>query len=154
MTIDAVLPRFLAEQRGRLSPRTFRRYEEVVELLRHCLETFCAHPAIAAVAVVFQPEHKPLYDTATAGLTLMPPIPGGASRQGSVLNGLEGVAAAAPDRVLIHDAARPFVDAGTIDRTLAALETSAGAIAAVPVTDTIKRAHVHAGEPLVADGPL
>jgi hypothetical protein len=37
MTIDAVLAQFLAEQRGRLSPRTFRRYEEVVDLLRHCL---------------------------------------------------------------------------------------------------------------------
>jgi hypothetical protein len=40
MTIDAVLPRFLAEQRGRLSPRTFRRYEEVIELLRHCLDGY------------------------------------------------------------------------------------------------------------------
>jgi len=38
--IDAVLPRFLAEQRERLSPRTFRKYEEVVELLRHCLEGY------------------------------------------------------------------------------------------------------------------
>ena len=38
MSIDAVLARFLAEQRERLSPRTFRKYEEVVGLLRHCLE--------------------------------------------------------------------------------------------------------------------
>ena len=40
MTIDAVLPQFLAEQRERLSPRTFRKYEEVVELLRHCLDGY------------------------------------------------------------------------------------------------------------------
>src|SRR5437588_339589 len=119
-------------------------------LLRHSLEAFCIHPAIAGVAVVYQPAHQALYEAATAGLPLLPPIAGGASRQGSVLNGLEGVAGVAPDRVLIHDAARPFVDRGTIDRTLAALETSAGAIAAVPVTDTIKRAHGHAGEPLIA----
>lgn len=39
-TIDAVLPSFLAEQRVRLSPKTFRKYEEVVELLRHCLEGY------------------------------------------------------------------------------------------------------------------
>ena len=39
-TIHAVLPRFLAEQRERLSPKTFRKYEEVVELLRHCLEGY------------------------------------------------------------------------------------------------------------------
>jgi 2-C-methyl-D-erythritol 4-phosphate cytidylyltransferase/2-C-methyl-D-erythritol 2,4-cyclodiphosphate synthase len=119
-------------------------------LLRHSLETFCAHPAIGAVAVVYQPEHQALYDAAIAGLALLPPIPGGSSRQGSVLKGLEGVAAEAPDRVLIHDAARPFVDAAIIDRTLAALEGCAGAIAAVPVIDTIKRAHAHAPEPLIA----
>jgi hypothetical protein len=40
MTIDQVLSRFLAEQRERLSPRSFRRYEEVVELLRHCLDGY------------------------------------------------------------------------------------------------------------------
>ncbi len=40
MTIDAVLARFLAEQRERLSPKTYRKYEEVVELLRHCLEGY------------------------------------------------------------------------------------------------------------------
>jgi hypothetical protein len=40
MTIDAVLPQFVAEQRGRLSPRTFRKYDEVVKLLRHCLDGY------------------------------------------------------------------------------------------------------------------
>jgi hypothetical protein len=40
VTIDDALPRFLADQRERLSARTFRRYEEVVELLRHCLDGY------------------------------------------------------------------------------------------------------------------
>lgn len=39
-TIDEALARFLAEHRERLSVRTFRRYEEVVELLRHCLDGY------------------------------------------------------------------------------------------------------------------
>lgn len=39
-TINEVLERFLAEQRTRLSPATFRRYEDVVELLRHCLDGY------------------------------------------------------------------------------------------------------------------
>ncbi len=38
LTIEKVLDRFLAEERQRLSPRTFRNYEHVVELLRHSLE--------------------------------------------------------------------------------------------------------------------
>ena len=44
-TIDEVLLRFLAEQRERLSVRTYRRYEEVVELLRGCLDGY-AHQSL------------------------------------------------------------------------------------------------------------
>ena len=39
-TIDNVLTEFLAEQRERLSDRTFQRYEEIVELLRHSLDRY------------------------------------------------------------------------------------------------------------------
>jgi len=40
MTIDEVLVQFLADQRERLSERTYRRYEEVIELLRDCLNSY------------------------------------------------------------------------------------------------------------------
>lgn len=40
MTIDEVLTQFLAEQRERLAERTYRRYEDVVELLRDCLDGY------------------------------------------------------------------------------------------------------------------
>lgn len=39
-TINEALERFLAEQRTRLSPATFRRYEDVVGLLRHCMDGY------------------------------------------------------------------------------------------------------------------
>ena len=55
-------------------------------------------------------------------------------------NGLEALKAHAPDRVLIHDAVRPFVTADIIDRVLAALAHAPGAIAALPLADTLKRA--------------
>ena len=81
-----------------------------------------------------------MYDAAVAGLPkLLPPIAGGASRQDSVLNGLERLAGESPDLVLIHDAARPFIDAGTITRTIAALDEQKAVLVAVPVVDTIKR---------------
>jgi 2-C-methyl-D-erythritol 4-phosphate cytidylyltransferase/2-C-methyl-D-erythritol 2,4-cyclodiphosphate synthase len=71
----------------------------------------------------------------------MAPVMGGDTRQRSVLNGLGALAAQAPDRVLIHDGVRPFVSAALVDRVLAALEEgAAGAIAALPVADTLKRA--------------
>jgi 2-C-methyl-D-erythritol 4-phosphate cytidylyltransferase/2-C-methyl-D-erythritol 2,4-cyclodiphosphate synthase len=91
-----------------------------------------------------------LYGAAAEGLGLLPPVEGGATRQESVRLGLESLRSLNPGRVLIHDAARPFVDAAIIDRTLAALESSAGAIAAVPVIDTIKRAHAHSSDPTIA----
>jgi len=109
-------------------------------VLRYCLETFLAHPRVGRAQVVIHPDDHALYTAAVEGLELPPPVHGGARRQDSVRLGLEALAAAAPDRVLIHDAARPFVDAALIDRTLDALDAVAGAIAAVPVADTIKRA--------------
>ena len=76
---------------------------------------------------------------ALAGIPHLPPVPGGATRQQSVRNGLEALAAHAPDIVLVHDAARPFLPAGTVAALTAALTSHAGAIPAVPVADTLKR---------------
>ena len=76
---------------------------------------------------------------ALAGLDHLPTVAGGATRQGRVLAGLEALAAHAPDIVLVHDAARPVIPAGTIPALLAALDAAPGAIPAVPVADTLKR---------------
>lgn len=109
-------------------------------LLRHCLETFAAHPGITGIQVAINPDHRDLYDQAIQGLPhLLAPIPGGASRQDSVLNGLEHLAGRKPDLVLIHDAARPLIDAGIITRTIEALGKHRAVLVAVPVFDTIKR---------------
>src|SRR6185437_1357735 len=97
------------------------------------------HPAVAAVRVIIHPDDRAHYDAATAGLGLMPPVDGGAQRQDSVRNGLESLADAAPELVLIHDGARPFLDRPVIDRVLTGLGAHQGAIAALPVRDTVKR---------------
>ena len=108
-------------------------------LLRHSLETLARHPRIGETRVVFHPDDRDLYDEAVAGLDLLPPVPGGAARQDSVRLGLESLEPLAPARVLIHDAARPFLDAALIDRVLDALDDAPGAIPALPVSDTLKR---------------
>jgi 2-C-methyl-D-erythritol 4-phosphate cytidylyltransferase/2-C-methyl-D-erythritol 2,4-cyclodiphosphate synthase len=66
-------------------------------------------------------------------------VAGGATRQDSVRAGLEALAPHAPDVVLVHDAARPCIPAGTIPALLAALQQAPGAIPALPVADTLKR---------------
>ena len=82
----------------------------------------------------------PALRAALAGLVHLPPVAGGPTRQASVLAGLEALVAHAPDIVLVHDAARPHIPPGTVAALLAALQTARGAIPAVPVADTLKRA--------------
>jgi len=108
-------------------------------LLRYSLETLARHPAIGHVRVVFNPDDHAHYDVASRGLDLLPPVAGGAARQDSVRLGLESLDSLAAEHVLIHDGARPFLDTGTIDRVLAALDQAPGAIPALPLRDTVKR---------------
>lgn len=109
-------------------------------ILRHSLATLAANPQIDGVRVVIHPDDAELYQAAAADLSLLDPVVGGETRQESVLRGLESLGALSPDMVLIHDGARPFVEAGLIHRVIEALSLSAGAIPALPVADTLKRA--------------
>jgi len=109
-------------------------------VLRHSLDILRRHCAIDGVRVVFNPGDAAHYAAAAQGLDLLPPVAGGVARQDSVRLGLESLADLAPERVLIHDGARPFLDHGLIDRVLAALDEAPGAIPALALRDTIKRA--------------
>lgn len=111
-------------------------------VLARALHTFISHPAVDLALVVIAETDRALYDQAVARdhPKLLPPALGGSTRQRSVLNGLRALTSSAPTRVLIHDAARPFVTADIVDRVLAALDRAPGAIAAVPLADTLKRA--------------
>ncbi len=109
-------------------------------VMRRSLVAFLGHPGVTTVQAVIHQNHQDLYERAAQGLDLPAPVIGGKLRQQSVARGLESLAGQAPDRVLIHDAARPLIPEGVISRVLAALETSPGAVPALPVADTLKRA--------------
>ncbi|MDP6602886.1 MAG: bifunctional 2-C-methyl-D-erythritol 4-phosphate cytidylyltransferase/2-C-methyl-D-erythritol 2,4-cyclodiphosphate synthase [Rhodospirillales bacterium] len=109
-------------------------------VVRRALSAFIGHEGVDAVRAVIGSDQRQLYDEAAAALPLLEPVVGGATRQQSVLLGLESLVDANPDFILIHDAARPLVDRATIARTLTALDRAPGAVAAVPVNDTLKRA--------------
>ncbi len=108
-------------------------------------EAFLNHPQINAVRVIIHRDDRGEYDAAIGDLAknkkLLEPVFGGAERQDSVRLGVESVEENAPKHVLIHDAARPFIDERTISRVIDALAEHDGAIAALPVHDTIKRAN-------------
>jgi 2-C-methyl-D-erythritol 4-phosphate cytidylyltransferase / 2-C-methyl-D-erythritol 2,4-cyclodiphosphate synthase len=123
------------------TPKQFVRLAGEMVLTR-TLRAFASHPAgCPLLQVVIGPDDAELFNEATRhGFPrLLIPVIGGATRQASVLAGLEALMPHQPDIVLIHDAARPFVSALLIDRVLQGLERSAGAIAALPVADTLKR---------------
>lgn len=90
---------------------------------------------LGPVVVVLHPEDT-VRLTPAPGLIL---CMGGANRSDSVRAGLEALVPHSPDRVLIHDAARPNVSPALIARVIAALDTHPGAAPAVAVTDALWR---------------
>jgi 2-C-methyl-D-erythritol 4-phosphate cytidylyltransferase len=65
-------------------------------------------------------------------------VPGGATRQESCARGLAATSTAARV-VLVHDAARPFAESSLFDEVAQAALTHGAALAAEPLTDTLKR---------------
>ena len=90
-------------------------------VIRSSLSLFAWHGQIGAVQAVIHPDDRGSYEAAAKGLRLLPPVPGGATRQASVRAGLEALSARAPDIVLVHDAARPFCSAELVSRAIVGL---------------------------------
>ncbi len=108
-------------------------------ILRHTVLAFLHSPAIDHVQVVIHPEDEALYHHAMIGLSLLPPVSGGKTRQDSVRLGLEAIKTLTPAKVLIHDAARPFVAPALIHRVVTALDTAPAIIPVLPIYETVKQ---------------
>ncbi|HEU5219585.1 MAG TPA: 2-C-methyl-D-erythritol 4-phosphate cytidylyltransferase [Gemmatimonadales bacterium] len=131
-----------SERMGGEVPKQFRSVAGVPLLLR-AVRPFLSHPDVNEVVVVLPAAHiasPPGWLAELLGERLRA-VAGGASRMDSVEAGL---LALVPECrvVLVHDGARPFPEPTVIDRVIAAVRHGTGAIAAVPVTDTLKE-----GEP-------
>lgn len=105
-------------------------------ILLHAVRPFLEHPRVERVIVALPSED------AASPPAFLPPrvvvVAGGAERGDSVRAGLQAVPEDA-EVVLVHDAARPLVTREIIDRTLDAAAGGVGALAAIPVADTLKR---------------
>lgn len=122
-------------------------------VLTATLRAFAEHPAVSRIVTLIHKDDVELYNKSINKLINNDKIAyelGGAERQDSVLNGLKALADDAPDRVLIHDAARPFVTTALVTACIAALDNCDAAIPALPVTDTLKRAE---GDTITATVP-
>lgn len=137
-TLALIVAAGRGERAGGGVPKQYRALAGV-PVLRRAVETFLRHPRVNGVRVMIAADHRALYDDATDGLALPDPVIGGDERQASVRNGLESLNGDAPERVLIHDAARPLVPPTVIDRVLDALDRAPAALPVLPVADTLKR---------------
>jgi len=149
----------VAAGRGRrLGAETPKQYIELAGAcsLRRVAETFLCIGHIRFIVPVIHPGDADLCAKALAGLDdarLMPAVDGGETRAQSVRRGLEALEPHSPDLVLIHDAARPFVPVAVIEDVIAALGTSDGALAALPVVDALWREEGGgAGDPVTRTG--
>jgi 2-C-methyl-D-erythritol 4-phosphate cytidylyltransferase/2-C-methyl-D-erythritol 2,4-cyclodiphosphate synthase len=107
-------------------------------MIRRSLVTFLAHPNVGYVQAVIHRDDAQAFRASAAGLDVLPPVFGGATRQASVRAGLEALMPHAPEIVLVHDAARPFVSEALLSRAIDAMRHTDAAIPALPVTDTVK----------------
>jgi 2-C-methyl-D-erythritol 4-phosphate cytidylyltransferase / 2-C-methyl-D-erythritol 2,4-cyclodiphosphate synthase len=135
------------ERLGGPVPKQYRRLAGRSVLARSII-ALAASPAVGRLQCVIADGAQALYANAVADLPaevsvrLAPPVTGGATRQASVLAGLEALALApggAPSIVLVHDAARPFVSAALVTRSAEAAVAQGAAVPGVAVTDTIKQ---------------
>jgi len=116
-------------------------------ILERSVSAFLSHASVNDVVVVLPRElvdNPPAYLRSAEAVALhgsakpLRLVAGGARRQDSVANGFHA-AAGHSELIVIHDAARPFVSADLIARTIAAAVESGAAVAAIVARDTVKR---------------
>ena len=144
MAIFALIP--AAGSGSRLRAATPKQYVPLAgrPLLWHAVRAVCV-PQVSAVFVVLaaNDEHFARQDWSAFGAKLNPLYCGGGTRRDSVLNGLAAVSGTveADDWMLVHDAARPCLPAADLRKLLdEGLADAIGAILALPVAETVKRA--------------
>lgn len=115
-------------------------------ILEHSLSKFLEHPSIDKVVVALHPNDNHWAKIKIANHSKIITVEGGATRAESVLNGLKAIQQQhqQDDWVMVHDAARPCLDAGSIDALIqAGKESKHGAILAIPSVDTVKLANAN-----------
>ena len=109
-------------------------------LIIYCLKTLSSHPCIKDIVLVVNAENKEAILREIARYKIVKikrVVMGGPRRQDSVKSGLDAQGAHA-DLVLIHDAARPFIDKGMVTSVIREAQSCGAAIVGVPVKATIK----------------
>ncbi|CAN7368542.1 bifunctional 2-C-methyl-D-erythritol 4-phosphate cytidylyltransferase/2-C-methyl-D-erythritol 2,4-cyclodiphosphate synthase [Rhizobium sp. LjRoot254] len=115
-----------------------------VPVITHSVKKFAAWKHTARIVIAIHADDEDLYASCKTTFPEGPAIEtvlGGATRQASVLNGLEALESSGITHVMIHDAVRPFFTSGMLNAILAAhVEGEKAVLPVCPVADTLKRA--------------
>jgi 2-C-methyl-D-erythritol 4-phosphate cytidylyltransferase len=147
MKVFAILPAAGLGTRmtiGTIHPHSPKQFITLAGLpvLIHSLKAFAAVPRVEQIVVavrrneIARTEEQVRDASLTAKVRV---VEGGDNRQQSVANALAALSAAPDDIILVHDAVRPLIDSGTIDRTIDAVVKHGAAIVGLPAVDTIKQ---------------
>lgn len=141
--VHALIP--AAGRSVRFGGTTLKQYAHLhgQPVIAHSIEALRRHPAISSVTVALAPDDGIFAELVRPAFPDVHTVVGGDSRAESVRNGVEAILQREPDCewVLVHDAARPCLPRTALQRLLdAGLASAQGAILAVPVHDTLKRA--------------
>ena len=131
---------------GEAVPKQYRLLSGL-PMVAHAVRALWASPRVRCVYVVLAPQDSSweAFDWSGFGTRLAALRCGGATRAESVANGLEALAGEMADDgwVLVHDAARPCLRPGQVERLIHEIgDDETGGLLAVPVADTLKRADV------------
>ena len=124
---------------GAARPKAFLDLGGQSLLLRSALAFEAAPSVQGVVAVVPEDEIEAASGLLAPVTKLAAVVPGGSRRQDSVLEGLKQVPDDFQGVVLVHDAARPLVDAALIEAVTRGAEEAGAALPVLPVVDTVKR---------------
>lgn len=142
LTVAVIVAAGKGERAGGALPKQFAPLAGL-PLVEHSRRALASHPAIDRVLVIVALDQA---DRLCDALAI-----GGATRRESVRNALETLVGEGVERVLIHDAARPFVPHAVIDRLMTALDQRPGAVPALAVADTLARGGELLGEGVSRD---
>ncbi|RZM06573.1 MAG: 2-C-methyl-D-erythritol 4-phosphate cytidylyltransferase, partial [Sphingomonas sp.] len=145
-TVALIVAAGVGARAGGSVPKQFARVAGK-PMIAHSYQALAAHPGIDAVVVVTGDGQRQLVRDALGDAAV---VTGGPTRRESVALGLAAIGDAT--RVLVHDAARPFLPARVIDAVLAALDVQDGAIPVLPVADTLARGDALLGDTVARDG--
>lgn len=145
----------VAAGRGlRIGGETAKQYLLIagVPMVLRALRPFTSHSDVRHVVLVLPPDDAaqppaflsalaapPVATSSAASPSAVTIVPGGTHRGDSVRAGLSMLSAECTV-VLVHDAARPFVDRAVIDAIIGIARQGQGAVPAIPMTDTLKEA--------------